>query len=184
MSESRRAVPPEPRTLWLALAFLGRALRLRCPVCGQSRIFVPLRQTRSLHDWFNPLDGCPRCGYPYEREPGYFLFALWVLNFGFVASVGILLYVSLEMFANVSTPVLLLATAGPAPLLGIVVARHAKALFIALDHFFEPFEPIDWGDEHGDDDGGDQSRERPSRGGGGTGLDLPEERPELAGMRR
>ncbi|MBS0660959.1 MAG: DUF983 domain-containing protein [Verrucomicrobia bacterium] len=181
MRESRRAAPPEPRTLRLALTYLWRAMRLRCPVCGQSRIFIPLLRTRSIMDWLTPLDGCPRCGYPYEREPGYFLFSLWVLNFGFVAMTGLLSYLWLELFADVSTPVLIASVALPAPVLGLAIARHAKALFIALDHFFDPFVPIDWPEDSGDDDGGDQRPERPGQGGGGTGVKLPE--PEPAGAR-
>jgi hypothetical protein len=40
-----------------------RGLQLRCPECGVSPVFVPVRRVRSLFDWFAPLDGCPRCGY-------------------------------------------------------------------------------------------------------------------------
>lgn len=174
MREGRRVAPPQRKTLRLALAYLGRALLLRCPVCGRSPIFVPLLRTRSVMDWLTPLDGCPRCGYPYEREPGYFLFSLWVLNFGFVAGTGLLTYLWLELFADVSTPMLLASVALPAPLLGLAIARHAKALFIALDHFFDPFVPIDWPEEGGDDDGGDQKPERPGHGGGDVGAKLPE----------
>src|SRR6185436_3352057 len=71
--------------------FLWRALRLRCPECGISPMFVPLRRTRSIRDWFEPLDGCPRCGYAYEREPGYFLLAIWGSQYGVVAGFGITL---------------------------------------------------------------------------------------------
>ena len=42
------------------LVYLGRALRLRCPECGVSPVFVPARKTRSVRDWVTPLDGCPR----------------------------------------------------------------------------------------------------------------------------
>src|SRR4030095_3491055 len=60
-----------------AWTFIGRPLRLRCPECGISPVFVPLSRVRSLDDWFRPLDGCPRCGYAYEREQGYWLIAIW-----------------------------------------------------------------------------------------------------------
>src|SRR5690349_1329720 len=65
------AAPTRPN-LW---QFLFRAIRLRCPECGVSPMFVPVARTRSLRDWFTPLDGCPRCGYAYDREDGYFLLA-------------------------------------------------------------------------------------------------------------
>ena len=68
---------------WL---FLRRAMRLRCPECGHARIFKPWRATRSLDDWFRPLDGCPNCDYTYEPEEGYFLIATWVFNYAAVVS--------------------------------------------------------------------------------------------------
>ena len=160
---------PEPRTFRLALIFLWRALRLKCPVCGRSPLFVPFSRTRSVMDWFTPLDGCPRCGFPYEREPGYFLFSLWVLNFGFVVSVALITYIILEYYCDVSTPALLVATGLPAPFLGVLIARHAKALFIALDHFIDPFVRVPVGDDdsgRGGDDDGDLRLDRPPTGGG------------------
>ena len=161
--------PPEPRTFRLALNFLWRALRLKCPVCGRSPLFVPWWRTRSVMDWFTPLDGCPRCGFPIEREPGYFLFSLWVLNFGFVVSVALITYIFLEYYCDVSTPLLLIATGLPAPFVGVLIARHAKALFIALDHFIDPFVRVPVGDDDsgrsGDDDG-DLRLDRPPTGGG------------------
>ena len=62
---------------------------LRCPVCGISPLFMSARRTESLSDWFTMLPGCPRCNYVYEREPGYFLFALWLINFGMVTFFGL-----------------------------------------------------------------------------------------------
>jgi uncharacterized protein (DUF983 family) len=160
--------PPEPRSFRLALIYLWRAMRLQCPVCGRSPIFIPFWRTRSVMDWFTPLDGCPRCGFPYEREPGYFLFSLFVLNFGFVVSVALVTYIFLEYYANVSTAVLLIGTGLPAPFVAILIARHAKALFIAVDHFFDPFIRESVGDDdsgRGGDDG-DLRLDRPPSGGG------------------
>ena len=170
--------PPEPRTFRLALIFIWRAMRLKCPVCGKSPLFVPVRRTRSIMDWFTPLDGCPRCGFPYEREAGYFLFSLWVLNFGFVVCVALITYIFLEYYADVSTPVLLVATGLPAPFMGILIARHAKALFIALDHFFDPFQRVAVSDDdsgRGGDDDGDLRLDRPPTGGGAPGRKTGEE---------
>ncbi|MEI6338903.1 MAG: hypothetical protein WCQ57_10015 [Verrucomicrobiota bacterium] len=68
---------------------LTGAMRLRCPACGTRPIFIPWYKVRSLHDWFTPLDGCPRCGYAYEREPGYFLLSIWAINYGFSSILGL-----------------------------------------------------------------------------------------------
>ena len=61
-----------------------------CPECGISPIFTPMRNVRTLYDWFTPLDGCPICGYAYEREQGYFLLSIWGLNYGLIAGFGTL----------------------------------------------------------------------------------------------
>ena len=45
-------------TRWDAIVYLLRAVCLRCPECGRSPVFVPLRRTRSWRDWATPLDGC------------------------------------------------------------------------------------------------------------------------------
>src|SRR5450432_1199080 len=80
--------------------FLHRALHLRCPECGITRLFKPLRQTRSLHDWFTPLAGCPQCNYSYEREQGYFLMAIWGMQYFIVAGFGVTLGLLLMNFMH------------------------------------------------------------------------------------
>ena len=124
-----------PKTAW---NYFTRAMRWRCPLCGITPIFPPLVRTRTLRDWFTPLDGCPRCGYPYEREPGYFLLAIWAVNYGLGALLGIILYLILEWKFNLSTPALLLSVMIPLFVFNIAFARHAKSLFIAFDHFWDP----------------------------------------------
>jgi uncharacterized protein (DUF983 family) len=44
-----------------------RALRLRCPVCGQGPMF---------RSWFVRNEECPRCGWRFLREEGYFTGAM------------------------------------------------------------------------------------------------------------
>src|SRR5687768_18525168 len=94
----------EPR----AWTFIGRALRLRCPECGHHPIFVPARRVRSLFDWFAPLDGCPECGYAYEREEGYFLLATWAVNYGLVAGGGLAIGLALQSYTHLSTTAIIL----------------------------------------------------------------------------
>ena len=120
--------------------YLGRALRLRCPVCGRVPIFPPLSRTRRLYDWFTPLDGCPRCGYAYEREPGYFLMAIWAINYGFSGLFATALYLLLEWKTQLDTGGLMACVLIPTACFSLLAARHAKALFIAIDHFFDPAE--------------------------------------------
>ncbi|MBI2555767.1 MAG: hypothetical protein HYV92_15375 [Candidatus Rokubacteria bacterium] len=48
---------------------LLRGIRLRCPRCGHAPIF---------RGWFVLLARCPLCGLAFEREPGYFVGAMYV----------------------------------------------------------------------------------------------------------
>lgn len=134
-------IPPKTKLasiqkFWL---YLRRATYLRCPVCGISPIFLSFKQVESIPDWFATLPGCPRCDYVYDREPGYFLLALWVINFGLVAVVGIgVLFLLDYLFTDLSVGQLLFFTLVPLWGLGILSARHTKAFFMALDHWVNP----------------------------------------------
>ena len=128
--------------------YLWRALLLKCPVCGRSPMFPKVLSIRRLSDWFTPLDGCPRCGYAYEREPGYFLLAIWAVNYGCGSLLGIVIYVVLELAVHPPLKVLLAAVLIPVVLFNFLFARHSKAIFLALDHFFDPHQR-DKGDDSG-----------------------------------
>ena len=127
-----------PRTLHKAWMYFWRSMRLKCPTCGEKPLFLPWRQVRSLHDWFTPLDGCSLCGYAYDREPGYFLMAIWGVNYGVIGLGGMSLYFILLTTTEISPFHLFLFCVMPAPFLSILFARHAKSMFLALDHFFDP----------------------------------------------
>jgi uncharacterized protein (DUF983 family) len=124
----------EPR----AGTYIVRALRLQCPECGRHPIFVPARKVRSLFDWFYPLDGCPECGYAYEREEGYFLLATWAVNYGVVAGGGLIIGLLLQSYSTLSTTAIVGLLLLVMPLASVLLARHAKALFLAMDHYFDP----------------------------------------------
>jgi uncharacterized protein (DUF983 family) len=101
-------------------------------------MFVPWRRVRSLFDWFHPLDGCPRCGYAYEREQGYFLVSIWVLNYVVVATSGLAVGFYIQHRWNPplwSAKWLILAFM---PITSFLIARHAKAIFLAVDHYLDP----------------------------------------------
>ena len=128
----------EPSSFPSAWRYIRRGLDLRCPECGISPVFVPLRNVRSLFDWFTPLDGCPRCGYAYEREQGYFLLSIWGLNYGVVAGLGLIagLFILQKYRPGLWSTMWLWLL--PMPALSFLLARHAKSLFLAIDHYFDP----------------------------------------------
>jgi len=139
------------RFFWM----IGNALRWKCPTCGERAIFVPWYKVRSLEDWFMPLDGCPKCGYPYEREPGYFLLSIFAINYGVAALLGVIIYLVLDFWVRLPIGVTLLLTIIPIPLFNLWFARHSKALFLAFDLFFDP--------HHRDRGDGDQPVAEPDR---------------------
>src|SRR6476659_7450607 len=118
------ADPPTP-SAWRCIR---RALSLRCPECGISPIYLPLKKVRGLYDYFTPLDGCPRCGFAYEREQGYFLLAVWGVNYGLVAGLGVLLGLWIQNRYNPGVWSAKWLWLLPMPFMSFVFARHAKAL--------------------------------------------------------
>jgi uncharacterized protein (DUF983 family) len=118
--------------------YLGRALRLRCPECGVSPVFVPARKTRSVRDWVTPLDGCPRCGYAYERESGYFLIAIWGIHYFTVTGSGLAAALVLDALVPMPLWQLIVVAAVPTVLFGFFFSRYAKSIYLAIDHYFDP----------------------------------------------
>jgi hypothetical protein len=97
-----------------------------------------MKKVRSLFDWFTPLDGCPRCGYAYEREQGYFLLAIWGLNYGLIALVGVLVGLLIQHRYHPGVWSAWWLVLAPMPFASFLFARHAKSLFLAMDHYFDP----------------------------------------------
>ena len=107
-------------------SYLRRALRLRCPVCGEGKCFAGW----TMHAT------CPACGFPFEREPGYWTNAV-TLNFmttggAAMLLVGPLAYSGLPVLAVLALGLLL------ATLLPLVCFRHIKALWLAIDLRIRP----------------------------------------------
>jgi len=148
--------------------YLMRALQLKCPVCGEKPIFIPWRQVRHLRDWVMPLDGCPNCGYPYHRDSGYYLLTTWIVNFAFALALGLTLYFLNDWHLQVPLVALLIGVAVPVLIFNFLFLRHSKAIFLAVDLYFDPH-------DRGDDGGGDEAPEEPDPASGSPGEtpDLP-----------
>ncbi len=107
---------PRPATV------LARAMRLRCPRCGQSRLFA---------GWFTMRAGCSACGLRYEREQGYFVGAIY-LNYVLTVALGLggvllldgIVGLSLRWQLALAVPLMLLAP--------LVFFRHARSLWLAI----------------------------------------------------
>lgn len=110
---------------------------LKCPSCGESPIFCELGKVRSFRDWATPLEGCEKCGYKYDREPGYFLMAVWAVNYGVCGIFGVALYVT-ALLLGLELPQMLAMVLTPVAIANVLFVRHAKAYFLAFDHFVDP----------------------------------------------
>lgn len=120
---------------------LGRALRRRCPRCGQGKLF---------RRWFSIADSCPRCGLRFEREEGAFLGSL-ALNY---AVTGLTLIALLVLWMIVSYPDLdaRVALVGAFAILAVVPLLFypfSKTLWAAIDVLLHRMDPQDadtaWG---------------------------------------
>jgi hypothetical protein len=87
--------------------------------------------------------------------------AIWAINYGVGSVLGLGIYGFLEWKFDLPVWELLAAVLVPVFLFSLLFARHSKALFLALDLFFDPHEK-----EDGDDGGNVPAKPTPPRGEG------------------
>ena len=107
---------------------LGRALRLRCPVCGDGRLF---------RGYLKMNDVCPDCGYVHAREGGYWLGAMYV-NYGVVVAVSMAAHLVMTDSFQVPVTIQMAVLVPGAAALVLLFAPWARALWLALDLMFAP----------------------------------------------
>ncbi len=106
----------------------GRGLRLRCPRCGAGRIFAG---TFRMHA------RCPACRLTFEREPGYFVGAIY-LNYGVTVLTAIAGYFALDAALAPSPMAQVALWAGFAVVFPLWFFRYSKSLWLSLDHLVDP----------------------------------------------
>ncbi|SMF20451.1 DUF983 domain-containing protein [Pseudobacteriovorax antillogorgiicola] len=105
---------------------------LRCPYCLET----PLRKPKS---WFEFRDGCSKCGYRFEREPGYFLGSPWMINYPITSLVCFALTYYLFQYQEdmaVLIKAAVVALAGIAT--GLILYPFSRAIWLVGDHFLHP----------------------------------------------
>jgi uncharacterized protein (DUF983 family) len=110
------------------LILLGRGLHLRCPVCGQGKLY---------RGWFKMYEQCPVCHFTYEREAGYFTGAMAV---NLIVSELIIAAITIPLAVNQDIPLIPLILWGlTMPILfPLLFYRHTKSLWMSLDHLLHP----------------------------------------------
>src|SRR5579871_3343182 len=105
-----------------------RALRLRCPRCGQGTLF---------RSWFAMYSHCSHCGLRYERAPGYFLGSTYV-NYGIVTLSLTVFYLSLHYGAEIGNQWLVGPLTAYCIILPLLLFRYARSWWLAMDCYFDP----------------------------------------------
>jgi uncharacterized protein (DUF983 family) len=108
-------------------------LRQLCPRCRRGPIFrVPLwRDILGMHE------RCPVCALKYEREPGYFVGAMYI-SYALMLPPAVLIYLIIWHFSHWSSSVVLLVTfIAYLPLVPPAV-RWARVLWIYFDRSVDP----------------------------------------------
>lgn len=112
---------------------LARGLTKRCPLCGSGGLF-----TR----WFRMRENCPRCGYRFEREEGFFLGAYTVnlaIAEGLLLVVGVVpLIALLAVNPDTSITPFLVAGLAAAVIAPLVFYPFSRTIWCALDLMLRP----------------------------------------------
>ena len=108
--------------------FAMRALKLKCPRCGQGPLFKNLI---TMHE------RCPNCSLQYERAPGYFLGSTY-LNYGFMAISTMSAYFALHYGANFSNDVLRFPLLAYCIIMPLFLFRYARSWWLAMDCYCDP----------------------------------------------
>jgi uncharacterized protein (DUF983 family) len=110
------------------LRLLYSALRLRCALCGQGKLF---------RNYFRMHAQCPVCQGSFEREPGFYLGSIY-FNYGLTALITAVAYPVLLFQGWVSERPLLIGTTLFVVAFPIWFHRYARALWMGFDQFLDP----------------------------------------------
>ena len=104
---------------------LGRALRRRCPRCGEKEIW---------RSWFNLTDACPQCHYRFEREEGYWVMAI-IVNTALVEGIFAVFFVGglIASWPEINWPYLLATALVTNAILPFLFFPYSKTVWMTID---------------------------------------------------
>jgi uncharacterized protein (DUF983 family) len=109
------------------LKTLSRALRLKCPACGEASI---------VESPFHIKHQCPVCDVLFKREAGFFVGAI-MANVVTTEFVILLLYVLCLPFINTRFDLVLTGLSVVALLFPVAFYHHSWSLWLGFDHLVE-----------------------------------------------
>jgi uncharacterized protein (DUF983 family) len=105
-----------------------RGLRLRCPACGEGRLY----ESR-----FKMNKECPWCGMVFAREHGYFIGAIYV-NVIATESLIFIAYLLCVLVFSATNPKIYIFLFVLALLLPLAFYRHARSIWLSFDYLVDP----------------------------------------------
>jgi uncharacterized protein (DUF983 family) len=102
---------------------LSRAIRLRCPRCGETPLF---------RGWFRMADSCALCGLRFERAQGYFVGAIYV-NYGVTVILAVGGFFLLWAGLGLSTGAQLAVLVPVVVLFPLWFFRYSRSLWLAIE---------------------------------------------------
>ena len=107
------------------LPILDRCIRLRCPRCGQGRMFT---------HGFSVAHLCTSCSLAFEPEQGYYVGAIYV-NYAAIVLIATPGFLLLDCWTNLTLTEQMIIWAVFATGFPILFFRHSKSLWLGLDYF-------------------------------------------------
>jgi len=111
---------------------LRAALSLCCPRCGVGKLYAKP---------FRMFEHCPHCQLKFEREQGYFVGAIYI-NYAATVAIAVPGFFLLDAFTTMRIQQQLAVWVPFAVVFPLLFFHHARSLWLALDHFFNPFESL------------------------------------------
>jgi uncharacterized protein (DUF983 family) len=120
-------VPLEPAA-GRAARIARRALALRCPRCGGTKLFS---------GWFTMREACALCGLRFERAQGYWVGAIYV-NYALTVTIAIGGYFVLWTRFGLSTTLQFVIWIPFLLVFPLWFFRYSRSVWLALEFYLNP----------------------------------------------
>lgn len=101
----------------------------KCPRCRKGDIFE--QKALNLSKFHKMYANCPNCGLKYEREPGFFVGAMYV-NYAFTVAIIVAAAIALNVFDAYNIYSFFISVIGTIILLLPYLFRYSRILYLHL----------------------------------------------------